>query len=358
MRYWSGILCLLAIGCGGSAVVSTASNDSCAGCHPAQAEEFSLSAHARAATSSVFVALREQSISDLGEDIASFCNTCHQPEGGTPEGLGCLSCHAAIGNMEAQNGQLIRVFEGTILARRHDSPTTSSGIHKLVRNGFLGSSELCGTCHQIDGPAGFKESPLTHFLASPATAEGTECSDCHFGAEPGQPEERELRAVALEGSREVPRANHQTIGLGGPQAKVISLLRQALRFEREGETIYLVAGSVGHHVPDGASFLRRLWVEEQVKQGTIWVAENTVLELGAQLLDTAGEEVFLPSRAKRVRERGLLPQERKILNWSEEEGRQKRLCLIFLPYRRELLQALSLPLGLAGTPREIRCLSL
>lgn len=112
--------------------LSAAETPACSDCHPQQADRFSRSAMAAAATTRAF--LDEQSSAARPQR----CLLCHSPGGGS--GVACTDCH-------------------------------DTGSHPYPR---LDQVMVCGRCH--DGPG---ENTVRSFLHSPAAASGRQCTDCH-----------------------------------------------------------------------------------------------------------------------------------------------------------------------------------
>ncbi len=149
---------------------------------------------------------------------------------------------------------------------------------------------------------------------------------------------------------------HRPVGLvGGSDDEIRGLLASAveLRIVERGDGVLSVdidSRSTGHHMPDGASFLRALWVQASVDG----VLLPEVHWLSAALY--AGEqEVVLPTDADRAESRALVPLEVRRLSWLVPDGVQVRVCLRFQRYRPEMLRALGLDAELAGPVIEVVC---
>ncbi len=220
--------------------------DACAGCHVEEAEAHADSRHAGAAESEVFRALRARA-------GTTFCDSCHRQ-------ITCLDCHSAVGNEAVQNGRMLFDTGGPV---RGPTGARSAAPHATRRSGYLLSSDLCGTCHQVAGPAGFRETPFTHWMSSPAAARNLGCRDCH---------RTHRRSVDLDAGAHIAVA---------------------------GGALTIDHSEGGHHFPDGASFLRDFDVVLR-REG----AEVARFSLGAELF--LGETpVVLPTDADRVVLRGI-----------------------------------------------------
>jgi hypothetical protein len=272
------VIPLLLVGLGCADVPSSvgAVEDACASCHPTQAEAFAEGGMAHAATSEVFVALRARA---EGEDpaTAALCDGCHTPEVGGDDGLTCASCHAAVGHDGVENGLLIWDLNGPV--RGPTGVVDASSPHAVAAGGLFADSELCGTCHEVRGPPGFEESPFAHWRDSPAAAAGVGCVDCHMSPTPG---------VEQDGAS----PDHRFIGLNGDPEAALSLLRAAVgvRLSRDGATarVEVTNHGRGHDLPDGASFLRELWVEVSGPDGPLvppaWLSTR-LLRDGVEVAD-------------------------------------------------------------------------
>jgi hypothetical protein len=254
---------------------------SCAGCHPAQAEQHALSRHAAAEASPVFRALRDRADTD-------FCDACHRP-------IGCIDCHAAVGNEAVKNGLMLWNEEGPV---RGPTGVAPGAPHATRRSEYLTSSDLCGTCHQVEGPAGFAETPYTHWLHSPAAARKQTCSDCHT-------------------------THRRTVPYGEGARLVL------------GETLRIDHSEGGHHFPDGASFLRGVDVvlfDEGVEVDRV--------PLHAELDDGSRPVVLPTDGVLHVRQRGVEAGTVREMEVQEADS----ACFELRRFRVEVLDALGLAL--------------
>jgi hypothetical protein len=289
--------------------------------------------------SEVFVALRARAVDDLGPATAEFCDACHRPESGRhggalgpdgqSDGLSCVSCHAARGNLGVKNGQLLHDLDGPVRGPVRPPGVRSAAtgeLHPTRASEYLQSADLCGTCHEVDGPAGFSEAPYTHWRASPAAAEGTSCQACHFAAPFGHAP-GDLDALASTVAR-------------------LTLLG----VDADGVDVELAHQGTGHPLPDGASFLRTLDVVARWPGGEARAGLAARLWLGA-------DEVVVPSEADRVEVRALQPGERRRLRLEGRvpAGAEVEVCLEHRRFRPELLVALGLEASLGGAARALVC---
>jgi hypothetical protein len=221
------------------------------------------------------------------------CVACHAPGHGGDEAIGCVTCHAAIGNRGESNGALVVDLDAPLAGPAGD-PTSA---HRTSQRGFLTSGALCGTCHEVHGPGLLEEPTLTEFRASSFAADDT-CLACHggkdhrfVGIDPPWGAKAEDAARAADASRE--------------------LLARSLRLEvlraESGFVVRLTNDQTGHAVPTGITALRDVWVDVEVIDATgVRSALPRVLELGARLTRD-GVEVALPTEATLIESRSLAP---------------------------------------------------
>lgn len=238
----------------------------CASCHPDHVRDHSASRHARAAMGELYTALR-----DRGDArTRSFCDSCHRPAVGTTEGLSCESCHRAVGNSAPLNALLRWDRSAPLSSARNDAVPTSG--HRTRFHGFLPSSELCGTCHEVQGPGAFRETPFTEWQRSPAAQSNITCVQCHGSPTPGRPTDRPMLPAASDPrapSPPRPRTDHRFVGPDESDPAVAErLLRDsaAIVITREGNeaVVSITSRVMGHSLPTGVRAVRELWLELSV----------------------------------------------------------------------------------------------
>ncbi|MFT5584106.1 MAG: formate-dependent nitrite reductase cytochrome c552 subunit [Cognaticolwellia sp.] len=152
----------------------------------------------------------------------------------------CAQCH----QQQAQDFAASRLSQSAtspLFVAPVRGPTGSSpgAPHDTLAGDFSNSSELCGTCHDVAGPAGFEESPYAHWQqAAQALPAPQGCADCHM------------------------QQGHRFEGLWSAGAPELLALAMRLELAREGDTLTVTVhnDNPGHNLPDGASYLRRLSV--------------------------------------------------------------------------------------------------
>ncbi|MFK7985259.1 MAG: multiheme c-type cytochrome [Sandaracinaceae bacterium] len=302
---WLPWLAIALVGCasktGDAALPLGNDGASCGSCHETHYDEWAASSHATSARSPLLEAMLPDVEAAWGAFARQTCEGCHAPEHGDDEGIGCVSCHAAVGNQSPRDGQL-RVDLTVPLAGPLDDPAETPA-HTSRPSGFLASPQLCGTCHELTGPNLVEEPTLTEHLASPQAAMGMGCMDCHMP-------ETAPRALTDEGPERATRS-HRFVGFDPPwgadretaerhAAQTRQLLDDALDLSvtRADGGVEITVHNVGagHAVPTGATFLRDLWVDVE-HDGEIVAAR--VLQLGDQPMQ-ADAPVALLTQADRV----------------------------------------------------------
>ena len=279
----------------------------CGGCHEDHFEQFRSSPHATSARSPIFQAMLPDVERAWGGAARAQCEGCHAPAHSSDEGIGCLSCHAAVGNHAERDGMLAVDPSAPLAGSLRDA--APSVAHRTRQSDFLTSPSLCGTCHELTGPALVDEPTLSEYRASPQAAGGVTCAGCHM------PDDGERPLTNDPDARPRSTRSHRFVGFdppwgAGPEEaaaaaeRTRALLASALTLEvvrvEGGVEIALSNTGAGHAVPTGATFLRDLWVDVVIDG----VTGPRVIVLGDQPMH--GErEVALLTHAERV-ERGSL----------------------------------------------------
>ncbi len=295
-----------------------AHQEDCAQCHTQQAEDFAASQLSQSATSALFQALLAETEAVHGEASAGLCLNCHAPTVGHEGGLSCASCHAAVGNRVPQNGELVHDLGGPV---RGPSGVAPGAPHDTLEGAFANSPALCGTCHDVAGPAGFEESPYLHWQQANPEPDAQDCADCHMDQ------------------------GHRFPGLwseGAPE-----LLASALRLElqRSGTalTVTVHNDNPGHPFPDGASYLRRVSVNVGT-QAPIWLSTRLMRQ---------GEEVFSPNLADAQILSSIPPLASR--SWTVSAPEVTTVCVVFQAIEPGLLAHLALDPALAGPEIPVLC---
>lgn len=309
-------LCAALAGCAasGDALPLGSRAEDCATCHVAQYSEWSESRHAASATSPLFEALLPRVAEAWGPVARDRCVSCHAPGHGGDEAIGCVSCHAAVGNRGEQNAALVVDLDAPLVGPFSDADPTAA--HGTTTRTLLRSAVLCGTCHEVRGPGLLDEPTLSEHRGSPQAESGTSCVDCHMRALDAEP-------VALGATRARPRREHRFVGVdpawGGSaedaaraEVDARELLASALtisirRVDAAHAEVLLQNVGAGHDLPTGAAFLRDIWVDVDVIDARGRAFElPRVIELGTRMLRD-DHEVALVTDADRLEPRGIAP---------------------------------------------------
>lgn len=307
--------CLGALGCRQAEARDDAS---CTPCHAAIAAEHEASSHARSTGSPVFQALLPRAGEAWGEDAARRCVGCHaparQPDGEAEPHVGCAHCHAAIGNAGERDGRLLVDLDKALAGPGRGGPAP----HAVRGGGFLASSALCATCHEVTGPALFVEGTGAEHGAY-AAAGGEDCKACHAPVVDGRARHG---FVALS-----PGWGLEATARAARAAEAEALLARGLSLgaSLDGSTLSISVSNVGagHAVPTGVAFFRRVWVRVRVvdADGAVVFARGEVdeagrvvsappLSLGAELR-REGQIVWDPTAADEVVAGSLPPGEQR-----------------------------------------------
>jgi hypothetical protein len=345
MRALATFLAMFALACAEPASEPLPLGDdaeSCASCHAEHAAEHRASPHATSAASPVLAAMLPEVEREWGLVARQTCEGCHAPAHSSDEGIGCVSCHAAIGNHEERDGMLA-VDTSRPLAGPFDDAARNEG-HESRRGDFLASPSLCGTCHEITGPVLVDEPTLSEYRASSQAAEGLTCADCHL------PDEGERPLVP--GGRARPVSSHRFVGFDPPwgasdeearaaaertRALLAAALELALTPTETGVAIEVRNVGAGHAVPTGATFLRDLWVDVEIDG----VASSRVIRLGDQPMNI-DVPVPLLTRATHVEHGSLGPGEARRVELAVDSGARVVVHLRGRAIREEALAALGL----------------
>ncbi|MEL6476652.1 MAG: multiheme c-type cytochrome [Pseudomonadota bacterium] len=232
----------------------------CAECHQKIFWEWASSNHAYASISPMFHKFEQRLNTLASGTVGTFCVRCHQQIGTqlgeqreTPlwersqiarEGITCVTCHRVGAEFAKVNGERhVRpgtIYEpmigagnapgiATVLAdqdRYNVSKNLSedgSPIHTAaIEFEDISRSEFCISCHQVAVHPGIKlEVVYEQYRASPASAEGVQCQECHMGRVQGvalEHDNYEKWPVAIVNGRIIgdPNRDHHNHAFYGP----------------------------------------------------------------------------------------------------------------------------------------------
>lgn len=232
----------------------------CKTCHPRQFEQWSVSQHAYAQLSPVFMAMQNTTNREQSGTSGDFCIRCHTPIGMqlkesvytsnlkrsaiAREGVTCVVCHRVKYNYGKVSGR-IRLEEGEltdpvygptgnqelkrVLASKNeykvetDPKEKGRKIHRRVNKFFaLTEPKFCGTCHDVTVVNGFRfEEAFSEYRHSPAAKCGHKCQDCHMGVTPGKPCGFDYGAAAKIGEKSTKVRRISNHYFAGPDYSII-----------------------------------------------------------------------------------------------------------------------------------------
>ncbi|WP_460082188.1 multiheme c-type cytochrome [Roseibium sp. LAB1] len=236
------------------------SANTCATCHPGQYEQWSVSQHAYAQLSPIYMAMQTTINMKTSATNGDFCIRCHNPVGmnigeslyvsnlkrnpTSREGITCVACHRVSRNYGKISGrfaleegdvfspvygpkggdELKRVLntpEEYRVSQSRDDPGRS--IHTEAKPFFaLTKPGFCGTCHDVTLFNGFKlEEAFAEYKRSPAAKRGETCQDCHMGKVQGVASGYDYGPAAIVG--DVPTRNRKLTNhmFAGPDYSII-----------------------------------------------------------------------------------------------------------------------------------------
>ncbi len=211
--------------------------------------------------------------------VKSGCIGCHAPlallAGDIPpkppaeatranESVSCDICHSITGSTEEPPFNFsYTVRPGKVKQGiREDSKPQ---FHEVVHSGFLGSPELCGTCHDEQSPYGaWVKETYREWKAGPYSGLGIRCQDCHMQhaagkASPLGPEREDIAHHVFHG----PHFDQKL--KGAVDLALYSDVPNPPKGSKVAIRAVLSNGKAGHFIPSGSSEERMLWLEIQVR---------------------------------------------------------------------------------------------
>lgn len=235
------------------------SANACAACHPKQYREWSVSQHAYAQLSPVYMSMQMTINALTSGTNGDFCIRCHNQVGmnmgesiytsnlerhpTSREGITCVVCHrlnrnygkvsGRFGLVEGDiydkvygptgNEELARVLEDPKYVVTGDRDQPGRAVHGEVEEFFaLVTPGFCGSCHDVTLLNGFRlEEAFAEYKRTDAARQGITCQDCHMGTVPGVPSGYEKGPAAMVGG--VPTADRRLTNhyFAGPDYPII-----------------------------------------------------------------------------------------------------------------------------------------
>jgi Cytochrome c554 and c-prime len=292
----------------------------CAPCHVRHFDDWTESMHAKAADDPVFIAMNKRGQRETGGKLGTFCVKCHAPmavrDGKTTDGLNlaslptyykgvtCFFCHSINSVGESHNNASVNLATDLVMrGELTNPPPVANSAHGSAYSTFhddqqKDSATMCGSCHDIDSPAGGHiERTFAEWSASAFSGpKGSTCTftACHIREVPGQipiatggperkfhPHDFPAVDVSLETSTsnvdggDLADGGAATAEGGGPIASsalpATTNVQNALNSDalqgalcvtvNSGIRVILDTTNIGHQWPSGAAQDRRAWAE-------------------------------------------------------------------------------------------------
>ena len=232
----------------------------CGVCHPKHYTEWSVSQHAYAQLSPIYLSLNNKINQLSNGSNGDFCLRCHSPVGGnlgespfasnmdrhptSREGITCIVCHRINKAYNKVSGRLALVEGG--LTDPVFGPSGNKGVKEVLAQPQkfrvvteenkpgrklhnevsvfdpIKSSTFCGSCHDVTLFNGFRlEEAFSEYRLSPAAAKGITCQDCHMGKIQGKPSGYEHGPAAVVGEEATAPRKLTSHLFSGPDYPVI-----------------------------------------------------------------------------------------------------------------------------------------
>jgi hypothetical protein len=280
---------------------------SCVDCHPVQHAQWSGSMHAYASTDPVFIAMNARGQRETGGELGDFCVRCHAPgalalgktEDGTNldeveaglQGVGCAACHLVEEVEDDHNNALRLAIDGVLragIAEPADNTAHASAYSPLHDRDAPGSSETCGSCHDVVLDNGLHlERTFAEWEESLFSSDGPSrlsCGHCHMpGAEGTAALDGPIRTThdhAMPGVdiaiTDFPQRESQRAAVQKSLDDTLITELCVLSITAGSEiTVRLENVGAGHRWPSGATHDRRAWVKL-----TAWADNKMILSTG------------------------------------------------------------------------------
>ena len=297
----------------------------CQGCHPSQYAEWAGSVHASAGDDPVFIALNKRGQREA--NLQDFCLRCHAPiarqmglstDGSNLasiapkyKGVTCYFCHSVADVQGTHSNPIVLAGDGVMRGQWSDPATTrahASGYSPWIDRDRYESSQMCGSCHDIQTGAGVIERAYDEWTQSvfAQAPTGATCGQCHMnqgeslvpGASVAGAPLRRLHnhgypAVDLgTGTAPAPDTRRQQI-----QALLDSTIQSALCVRGQGvsATLLVVLDNVasGHAWPTGAAMVRRGWAEVTAYAGTEVIYSSGVVPDGTPIASLKDPDLWI-----------------------------------------------------------------
>jgi hypothetical protein len=255
----------------------------CGECHEKMFDEWEVSAHAKAVSSSFYKA-------SVAAAKDGTCDRCHAPLAKVSprdivvgEGVTCDVCHTLREPMPTTDGGSFRLAIDDMVKYGPRCDLKDHYFHRMGCSQEHREAPLCGTCHwwEPKGIPVFTE--YADWKAGPAAAKGTQCQDCHMAKE---------RAAIATGSpvrQGVP--HHGLLGIAQDLRKRALGLDVTVKDDAGAlaVTVTVHNNNAGHAVPAGLPE-RRIVVRVRAVDAAGAEVAQASRALGRVLVDASGNE--------------------------------------------------------------------
>ena len=256
----------------------------CGECHEKMFDEWEVSGHAKAVSSSFYKA-------SVASAKDATCDRCHAPLAKvTPrditvsEGVTCDVCHTLREPQATKEGAHFVLAVDDMVKYGPRCDLKDHYFHRMGCSKEHREATLCGTCHwwEPNGIPVFTE--YADWKAGPEAAKGTQCQDCHM------PGERAAIATGSPVRADVP--HHGLLGIAKDLRKRALGLDVTVKDDAGALVVKVTVrnNSAGHAVPAGLPE-RRLVVRVRVRDAAGAEVESKSTTLGRVLVDDKGIEV-------------------------------------------------------------------
>ncbi len=320
------------------------SANTCKVCHEQHYQEWSVSQHAYAQLSPIYMAMQNTINAQSSTTNGDFCIRCHNQVGmnfgestfisnlerhpTSREGITCVVCHRVDQAYGKASGRLSLV-EGDILSKIY-GPNGDDELERVLENRDeyrvvtdadepgrkihtkvghfpqLQTSAFCGSCHDVNLFNGFRlEEAFSEYKNSPAAKRGESCQDCHMGKVQGEASGYNHGPAAVVGG--VPTNSRKLTNhfFAGPDYSVIH------------------PGVFPHNADAAAMATLGEWLAFDHKAG--WGTDK--------FEDSVPDDYEFPDRWTSIDDRydawDIITDQEKLLSWAEE----KRLEVLQIGYR-------------------------
>ena len=337
-------------GAAGTALTATFSAQRCGECHNLMFDGWLPSAHAQAARSPTYTAMRAAAEKHrVGAPAA--CDRCHAPlraltdarDPAVEEGVTCDVCHTIHAAKAKRTGAGFVMVPNENVRMGPLCDARDHYFHRMGCSPLHTQAQFCGSCHLYYENAGqANELPIyteyEEWLASPYPALGQTCQACHM------PDSRDEVARGSPPRDGVP--HHGFLGSDGLLRRRALTLKLEVA-EHEGRlrvTVTLANKRAGHRVPTGLPD-RRLVLRVRTVDGAGAQVAGDERVYGRLLADAAGQAAASFAATQVVDDNRLMPRETRAetFDLAGPPAGEVRAQLAYQPVAPEIARRLGMP---------------